>query len=275
MALVKLFKLKAVVTVHDVNSFHGKANTRIEKLCFELTDGLIVHNTSSLNALRKKDTGKSLIAEIPHGNYLPFINKVATTLENGKPFTLLFFGQIKEVKGLDILLKAVSLLKDKNIKIRLIIAGKAWKSDLAKYEDLINSLAITDWVETEFKYIPDGEVQSYYSKADLVILPYREIYQSGVLLLTMSYGKPILCSDLAPFKEIIVHKESGFLFKSENPDDLANQVEKIMSEPYILEKVIKNSELIIRDKYDWVKIGLKTKHLYQELLSANQVVTPS
>lgn len=262
--MAKKMKLKTVATMHDVNSFHLKASSGVEDRCYKLIDGIIVHNQSSLVALKSKPT-QSKVAVIPHGNYLPFIKEVQVKPKN-EVFTLLFFGQIKEIKGLDILLNAVAAIKQKQISIKLIIAGKAWKNDLTKYHNLINELGLNEVVETHFRYIPDAEVADYYAQADLVVLPYREIYQSGVLLLTMSYSKPVLCSNLEAFQEIITDGVNGFVFKNGDSDSLAGKITSIMK-MQDLGPVLQNANKLIRDKYSWENIGEKTKVFYEQVLS--------
>ena len=263
LLLAKSFGLKTVVTVHDVNSFHNNSKQAIEKQCYKLIDGVIVHNRSSYDMIKEKGMPINQIAIIPHGNYLPFITAAETSPKAPRPFTLLFFGQIKDVKGLDILLRAFKKVTAVKQDVQLIIAGKAYKNDLGVYEDLITELGISSYIKTDFRYIPDDEVSSFFNMADLVILPYREIYQSGVLLLTMSYGKPLLCSDLAAFKEIIVDNENGFTFKSEDDEDMAGKLLSIMDDPGLLAKVSANASKVIRNDFDWVKIGAKTAGFYR------------
>jgi glycosyltransferase involved in cell wall biosynthesis len=262
--MAKIMNLRCVVTVHDVNSFDKKASRIVEKRCYSLIDGIIVHNESSRKDLLIKNVSIKRIAIIPHGNYTPFISKLPYN-ETNDVFTLLFFGQIKKVKGLDVLLKSVKLVKEKNYRIHLIVAGKAWKSDFDYYLDLIDRLDINDAVSTDFRYIPDNEVSSFYSRADLVVLPYTEIYQSGVLLLTMSYGRPVLCSDLNAFREIVIDGETGFLFQNKNERDLANNIIHIIQNKSILPDIIKNANVLIESKYNWVNIGRMTLDFYNSI----------
>lgn len=260
--LAKYYGMTTIVTVHDVSSFHGKSSSTIEKKCYELIDGVIVHNQYSFRTLQSKQVVKCPIAIIPHGNYLPFIQKLPD--EKNKSFTLLFFGQIKQVKGLDILLNATSILKKKGVDIQLLIAGKAWKSDLDEYIKMITDLEIGDITKTDFRYVPDDEVASFYSKADLLVLPYREIYQSGVLLLSMSYGKPILCANLPAFADVIKDEENGFLFEQGNAESLAVKVEQIVSHPDLLQVAVNGANQIIKTDYDWNKIGVSTADFYNK-----------
>lgn len=266
LILGKLFSNKIVITVHDVNSFHKKANNFVESLCYKLCDGVIVHNNASFSEIKNTEALKKPISIIPHGNYLPFIDSHPKEL-NSKYFTFLFFGQIKKVKGLDILLHAISILKDNtSIPFKLVIAGKAWKSDLEEYENLIDFYGIREFVDTNFYYIPDDQVAKFYSKADVVILPYREIYQSGVLLLTMSYGTPLLCSDLKPFMEFINHGDTGLVFKDGDAFDLSDKLLKIVNQEYNLSNISKNANQLISHHFDWNNIGRQTNSFYKSII---------
>ncbi|MET7253233.1 glycosyltransferase [Dyadobacter fermentans] len=266
LSIGKLLGFKCIGTIHDVNSFTKQANHYIELACYKLMDGVVVHNQSSLNFLTEKRLTNNPVAVIPHGNYLPFISTSSSKKSVGPELRILFFGQIKQVKGLDILLEAIAKVGTRGRKIHLTIAGKAWKSDLDYYKNLITSLGITNVVRTDFRYIPDEEVAGFYDNADLVVLPYREIYQSGVLLLSLSYGKPVLCSDLKPFMEIIRDNETGFLFESENAEDLAGKIMEIADNPDRLSTVTKMSNRLIREDYDWANIGALTTDFYKKVI---------
>jgi D-inositol-3-phosphate glycosyltransferase len=264
LLIASLYKLKKVITVHDINSFDKSGNKIVERLCYKLIDGVIVHNKTSAKSLLEKNNMIKNVAIIPHGNYLPFIKPLQ--FEKQKVFTILFFGQIKNVKGVEILLNAAAIIKKRGFFFKLIIAGRPWKSDSQYYSELIKSLALEEVVETEFRYIEDNEISSFFKKSDLIVLPYKEIYQSGVLLLTMSYSKPVLCSDLDPFKEIIIDAENGFLFKSENANDLADKLIFIIENPKILLNVIKAANDTITMQYAWPNIGLITRDFYTKII---------
>lgn len=268
LLLAKTLKVRVIVTVHDVIAFDKKANNIIEKECFKYIDGIVVHNKVSFSTLMDRHNLTIPVSIIKHGNYLPFIDKPVPKIKgsSNKKLSLLFFGQIKKVKGLDILLNAVKIVVDSGYDIELVIAGKPWKSDLEEYENLIANLGITNFVKTRFQYIPDTEVSAFYNEADIVILPYRTIYQSGVLLLTLSYGKPVICSDLQAFQEVIVDGFNGLLFQTENASDLAKKIVDVVQQPNLLNTIKDNAFNTISEDYDWIKIGEKTCQFYIDVL---------
>lgn len=267
LILARLMNFVIIATIHDVNAFDEKANQAIEKKCYKLVNAIIVHNESSYNDLKKKNIQIKNITIIPHGNYKPFI-EVSSSKRKESDFSLLFFGQIKKVKGLDILLKAMKIIKEKGYNnIHLVVAGKAWKSDLDYYIDLIKDLDIQNYVRTDFRYIPDNQVAQFYINTDLVILPYTEIYQSGVILLTMSYGKPVLCSNLDAFKEIVIDGQTGFLFKNNDEVDLADKIINIYEHQETITRVINQADILMDTKYDWVEIGKNTIAFYYKSMN--------
>jgi len=274
LLLVKLLFGKVVLTIHDVASFaKDNKSTLISNLVYKLTDLILTHNQFSKDEIIKID---SLLNErihiVPHGNYTPFINiqqdkkKSREYLDLPTEKTiLLFFGMIKKVKGLDILLQSFKKVVDINPDTILLIAGKPWENDFAFYQQIIDKNNLSANIISHIKFIPHEHVEHYYCASDLVVLPYKKIYQSGVLMMTLSYERPVLVSDLPPLKELVIDNENGFFFKSEDVNDLAEKLNQILSDKDNLERVRKNGKILINKKFSWDAIGKLTKEAYQTL----------
>lgn len=140
---------------------------------------------------------------------------------NDSTLNLLFFGFVRHYKGLDILLKAVGILK--GCDISLIIAGEFWH-DKQSYLTLINDLDIADKVEIIDRYIPDHDMSSYFTSTDLVVLPYRETITSGVIATAYGYKKPVLATDVGGFFEVIQDGYTGRLVAADDPQALADGI---------------------------------------------------
>jgi glycosyltransferase involved in cell wall biosynthesis len=147
----------------------------------------------------------------------------------------------------------------------LLIAGKSWKNDFSYYKKIIDKYNLSQHIILHNNFIPHNDVKYYYSAADLVVLPYKKIYQSGVLMMTLSYQKPALVSDLDPLNEIIEDGKNGFVFKSEDHDSLFNKLDNIFSEKYDMRQINLNANLKIKNEFDWTNIGRLTKKAYQSL----------
>ena len=274
LLLVKLLFGKVALTVHDVSSFSNSSDTSIiGNMIYKLTDLILTHNEFSKSEIIKVHPNlSSRIHMVPHGNYMPFINvqndKEKSRKHLGIPNdkkVLLFFGMIKKVKGLDVLLHALKDVVKENPDVLLLIAGNPWENDFTIYQKIIDKNNLSDYCLLHTKFISHADVEHYYCAADLVVLPYKKIYQSGVLVMTLSYGKPALVSDLPPLKEVVTDMRTAFLFESEHPISLAEKLNLILLDPGKLEQVRINGEKLINKDYDWNEIGRQTKRAYQSL----------
>ena len=262
LGLACLFKQKKVVTLHDIESFHQGSSKFIAKLCLKFIDGIIVHNQFSKSEFEKSFKFHGITSIIPHGNYLPFVTTQPLNSDSQK-INILFFGQIKEVKGIDVLLDAMEKVVQKSNNYHLTIAGRPWKTEVRHYEDKIKEKGLMNHVTTHFKYIKDKDVDQLYKEATVIVMPYKKIYQSGVLLLSFSYGRTVIASDLPPFKEVISDEKNGFLFESEDSSSLSSCILKLNHKS--ISNATENSKNLISKEYDWVKIGKATLKFYTNL----------
>ena len=141
---------------------------------------------------------------------------------------LLFFGNIAPYKGVDDLIRALSeLVRDDNRLILLIVGNvkdrscRAYRQEL---ERLIVAVKMSDHVRKEFRHVPDEEVGLFFKAADISILPYRRVYQSGVLGLSYSQGLPVIAADVGCLKDDIVDGATGFVFRAGDAADLAVKI---------------------------------------------------
>lgn len=234
--IIKKFGFKVVSIIHDVDSLSGEDNKKLKEKIYDVSDAIVVHNTSSKASIEPElsTSAKNKLRVIPHGNYVDFVSGIQPVSEvDGKRIFdpgyryILFFGQIKKVKGLDILLRAVPMLPP---EVKVIIAGRPHRDDFVYYQDIIDELGIEDRIVKIIRFITDEERDFFFRKADALVLPYRKIFQSGVLLLSMSYGLPVIASDLPANKEIISDGINGLLFKDGNFLNLAEKINILMSD---------------------------------------------
>jgi len=274
LLFVKILFGKVVLTVHDVSSFSNSSNSLIiTNMIYKLTDRIITHNQFSKSELVNVNADlSSYISIVPHGNYIPFINIQFNKEKSRKQLAipnnrrvLLFFGMIKKVKGLEILLSALKGVVKENPDVLLVIAGKPWENDFSLYQNIIDENNLSDYILLHTKFIQQEDVEHYYCASDLVVLPYTKIYQSGVLMMTLSFERPALVSDLPPLTEIISDNENGFLFKTENMSDLTNKLNSILLDEVLIERVRFKGFEFIKKKHDWLDIGRQTLQVYQSL----------
>lgn len=151
---------------------------------------------------------------------------------------LLFFGLIRDYKGLDILIDALAQLKHSDF--HLTIAGECWDI-ISVYEQQIKKLNLEDKVELINRYVSDEEAAEYFVRCDAVILPYRSMTGTGVIPLAFHYGKPVITSELQGFKEIINDK-NGVIANGVDSHAISKAIESFQTKKHsITELTIKES----------------------------------
>ena len=205
---------------------------------------------------------------VPHGHYLDFIKPKTNKIVAKKKFGLqnkkviMFFGMIKEEKGLDILIKSFHKVHKNNKDVVLFIAGKNYKTDNKKYTKIIDQLDLKNSCVIHNKYIPDNELCDYYGCADVIVLPYKIIFQSGVLMMSSSFNVPVIVSDLEPFLDIIENQINGLVFKVNDVKSLAEKLIFSINSSDKMNFYSKNNFEKIKNQYDWTKIGRLNKDVY-------------
>ncbi len=271
--LSRLLAYKVVVTAHDVEAFkEGLSVKWLVARTYGLVHEVIAHNRSSGREVTEKlKVNPERVHTIPHGNYLEFVGAIPSREDARRALgwlpsetgpVVLFFGQIKEVKGLDLLIQAFATVREQHPTATLVIAGRVWKDDFSRYEALIQRLTLAESVKLHIRYIRDTEVAHFYAAADVVVLPYRRIYQSGVLLMAMSYGVPVIASDLDAMKDVVADGVNGFLFKSGDAHHLAETIHQVLSDVDARARVSTQALHTMKTDFDWLKIGRQLVEVY-------------
>jgi glycosyltransferase involved in cell wall biosynthesis len=143
--------------------------------------------------------------------------------------TILFFGNIAAYKGLEYLVAAFERIVQVGGDYRLIVAGRAKKPSDLYVADIRKKLSrniVRERTLLRMEFIPDEDIELYFKAADVAVLPYTRIFQSGVLFLAYSFGVPVIVSDVGALREDVVEGETGFTFKPEDSVDLAGIIER-------------------------------------------------
>jgi len=283
MAYYKLMGKRLVFTAHNVNarkrdgndSFLNRLSLRIQ---YYLSDHIFVH-TGQMKSELLSDFGikESKVSVIPFGINNTVPNTGLTTLEAKKQLgvtsadkTMLFFGNIAPYKGLEHLVAAFGQVLKRDRSYRLIIAGrpKGFKNYWKQIEEEITHRRISDRVIERIEYVPDEETELYFKAADVLVLPYTRIFQSGVLLLGYGFGLPVIASNVGSLREEIVEGKTGFVFKPQDSSDLVNTIAKYFESE--LFEHLESHRLEIKqqanERYSWSKVAAITTSVYSTLL---------
>lgn len=142
-------------------------------------------------------------------------------------FILLFFGFIREYKGLDLLLKALALLPN---EFHLVVAGETYSS-FDKYNRLVRDLQLENRTSFFVRYIPDHEVPLFFSSADLCVLPYKSATQSGIVGISYHFDLPVVATKVGSLAEMLEPFGSGLIAPSPTPESISQTIMEFAKKP--------------------------------------------
>ena len=229
-------------------------------------DAFITMSEKVLNDLRffEKTKPAQLISHPLYDNFGAIISKTTARNHLGLPEQekiILFFGFIRKYKGLDMLLEAMSILKNLNSRhphsnIKLLIAGEFYE-DKTPYLEQIEKLHIKDQLILRTDFIPDSEVKYYLCAADVVIQPYRNATQSGVTPLAYHFEKPMVVTNVGGLPTLVPDEKVGLVVEP-NPQAIADGILKFyqLGEAYFIPHLRREKQ-----KYSWANLVKGIKNL--------------
>jgi glycosyltransferase involved in cell wall biosynthesis len=276
---------RIVFTAHNVNaaarngddSWLNRASLRIQ---YHLCDHVFVHTAAMKQQLQAGfGVPESRISVVPFGinDTIPrtgISRRVARRqlgiAENER--ALLCFGQIAPYKGLECLVEAVSMLAERGEPVKVILAGKVKRGSEGYWrrtQCLIADLGIGDLVAESIGFIPDEQVEPYFCAADAVVLPYVDIFQSGVPFLAFSFGIPVIATDVGSLREDVTN-ETGLLCRPKDSADLARAILAFYqsglhpSSPEVQARIRRFAE----ERHSWEAVSDRTMAVYASLAPA-------
>jgi glycosyltransferase involved in cell wall biosynthesis len=182
---------------------------------------------------------------------------------------LLFFGNIAAYKGLEYLIEAFAHLSEKCSAYRLIIAGKPKGADdyWPQLQGLINRCKARDRIIQRIEFVPDAQTELYFKAADVLVLPYTEIFQSGVLFLGYAFGLPVIATDVGSLSEDIIEGETGLMCKPKDAGELSKTIDEYFAHDLYtnLESRRSHIQRFADERYSWATVGQETCEVYSRL----------
>jgi D-inositol-3-phosphate glycosyltransferase len=288
MLYYKVVGKKIALTAHNVNqarrdskdSLLNRATLRIQ---YRLCDHIFVHTQKMKDELCGDfDVAEKTVTVIRHPVNNAFPDTALTSAEAKRRLGLrddekavLFFGRIRPYKGIEYLLDAFRLLSaDERANYRLIVAGEPKKGSeeyLHEIQQLVKREFKHEQVILRIQFIPDDEMELYLKGADVLVLPYKEIFQSGVLFLAYSFGLPVVATDVGSFREEIVEGSTGFLCKPGDPTELAKAIETYFGSDLFRNLKVHRPELkdYANANHSWRAVAELTCNAYAKMLERN------
>jgi glycosyltransferase involved in cell wall biosynthesis len=170
---------------------------------------------------------------------------------------ILFFGIIRDYKGLDLLLEAFSKMEYKRLKLKLLVAGEYYSNE-EKYQNQITELNLSDDVIVVNSFIKDSEVGQYFCASDIIAQPYKNATQSGVTQIAYHFEIPILVTNVGGLPEMVPHNEVGYV-TSQSTAEIAEMLTKFYTDKK--EQAFKTNLAEEKKKYSWDKLTAKVLKL--------------
>jgi glycosyltransferase involved in cell wall biosynthesis len=267
--LLKILSYKYIYTVHNILP-HNKENSRyykyMYKLIYKAPDLLLAHTEKikeSLVKLYGVPEGKIKVISIGINEEIALtaIDKQRARIRldlNKNDNVLLFFGNIEEYKGLDLLIRAIDKIQNRQLK--LIIAGRFINREYRNkiYKLCCKSVSCNKIIIYD-KFIPNEEIELLFKACDAIVLPYRNIDQSGVLFLALRFGLPIIASDAGSLG-MYIDNDIGIIVKSNSVSELVHGINKFYNkiDSFKRQNIIHKSA-----KYKWDNICSDIRVIYE------------
>lgn len=255
----KLNCLKKIHTLHEVTDHFNNKNLDNPLIEYLLKNKIkiIVHSENSFKKICcYAKCNRSLIFIIPFGLFETYLKYEPVYLIPSSIKFILFFGYIHPYKGLDILSDAINLLQDNLTDIKFVIAGSGHIAELEYLKKNEKCIVIN-------RHLTNNELVGLNKTAQFIVCPYKSASQSGIIMTTFLFGKPIIASNVGAFSEVITDGVNGMLVNPNSPVELAAAITKLITE----KELVNGLQLGVHNfsklqKYNWPDIAQKTKQVY-------------
>ena len=274
-SIVKIMKYfsphtKFVLTIHNVYPHNNEGiqnsgySTRFSKMA-RLIDSYIVHTEKTKNDVMDAfNLCENNIKVAHHGVFSPNHFVPSPNVINANKVIFILYGNLSCYKGVDVFVDAIKLLPQSyHNKIRGVIAGEIQDKSLYNRLQRESENLNIEWYPY---FLPEDELYNRIDASNVIVLPYRTISQSGVLLLALFFKRFIITSDLPTFKETLQGFTDDMFFESENAQSLANLIIRYVDGNVDFEKQ-KSAIETLNSMYSWDKAAEKTINIYREIIN--------
>lgn len=212
--------IPACFMCHNVAG-HGAARWSRPFVKFALRAGsaFVVQSGQEASLLRSWMPDARIVVA-PHPVYSQY-PEAAQVRPRRAALELLFFGFVRPYKGLESLLRALAIVKERDVM--LTIAGEFWE-DPERYRKLVTALGLEEKVQLIDRYVDESEAATLFAHADALVMPYLSATGSGVVGLAYRYGKPVIASNVAGLAEMVEDGATGFLVEARSAEQLADAI---------------------------------------------------
>jgi len=284
MLYYRLLGKKIAITAHNINagqrdSADSTLNRLTLRIQYQLVHHIFVHTHKMKRQLFEdfgvRETAVTVIRHpindaFPDTDLTPTQAKERLGIRAGEK-TMLFFGRLRPYKGLEYLLSAFGRLSAADPSYRLIIAGESKKGSEAYFEEIqsqIGSHVNREQIIARIEFIPDQDAELYLKAADIMVLPYKDIFQSGVLFLAYSFGLPVVATDVGSFREEVIERQTGFVCKPCDSLALTEALEMYFESDLFLHLSTHRRKIreYAFEQHSWDAVAGLTREAYEQMV---------
>lgn len=277
ITVAKKLGIKIFYTFHDVGSFEEYAGgEELLKTFYSLFDAATIGNEGELKKFKKFQISNKNIKIARHGLYSIFdfkkYNRKTARQHLGIPQdkkVILNFGILRDYKGFDDTIKAMpEILKSVPNAFLLVSAGVRVYDGSKLLKNLVSDLKLKKQTKLSFDFVNSSEIELIFKAADLVVLPYRQVSQSGILNIALNFHKPVILSNL--FAEAnIVQNKMGKIVRPGQPAEIAKATIRLLNNKQFYDRCQTNMKNYTKNDCTWKETALVIKKLIYDLLSKN------
>jgi len=262
--LLKTKKYKLVLTEHDPLPHKGEkwietCHVRFTKfLVRNISDRIIVHGNNLKKDLIRQGVLEEKVKVVSHGDYTYYL-KWAKDIKEEKN-TILFFGRILDYKGLEYLIKAVPIIALTIPDVKIIIVGNG---DFKKYNAMIDE---KKYFEIHNRFIQDDEIAEFFQRSCIVVLPYIDGSQSGIIPIAYAFKKPVVVTNVGSIGEVVEDNVTGFVVPPKDSKALAEAIIKILINDTSRTKMGINAYKKMKSDLSWEKITNDILDIYTTIV---------
>lgn len=275
MALLRLRHYPLVVTIHDAKRHLGDDVPEVSlnatnSVITRLAQQIIVHGREQANVLASITRIRpEKINTIPMGSF-DLYNDLSTESVPQEKNVVLFFGRLRPYKGLEVLLKAAPEIAAQVPGVRFVIAGSG--ECLALQQAAAEN---PQWFEVYNSYIEAEKVSALFQRASLVVQPYLEASQSGVVPMAYRHRRPVVATRVGSIPEVVDDNVTGYLVEPGDEHGLAQAVVRLLQNDDLREKMSRQAEEKLSRDLSWESIANKTLAVYEKARQPRQDVPPA
>lgn len=270
-ALPGLGKIPIVLNIHDPEPHSGEHNWRTDMarwLTFRRVKRFIMHSTAGkADFCARWGVSESHVVVVPLGVYDVFCEWMNPTIQE-EDRTVLFFGRLSPYKGLEVLYRAAPIVAEQVPGVRFVVVGRPIRG----YQPpAAPSLSNQGRIEQICDYVSNARLAELFQRATMVVCPYTDATQSGVILTAYAFGKPVVATTVGGLPEYVTDDQTGILVPPNDSESLAAAIVGLLVDRTRRERLSKGIQRARATELGWDRIAQQTIKVYEEALIPSRV----